>query len=294
MALDQVDVDKLNDDKEMSFMDHLEHLRWHIFRSVLVVVVFSIVAFLNGDFVFKTIIFGPKNKDFITYRVLCSLGHKFFGSEALCFSPPDFQVVTRELGEQFMTHFNISFWIGLIISFPYILWEIWRFIKPGLYEKERKSARGLVFVCSVLFLVGVLFGYFVLSPFSISFLAGYDVAGTLTLPTLDSYVSFMTMFTIPVGLIFELPVAIYFLAKIGLITAQFMKDYRRHAIVVILIIAGIITPPDVTSQILVTLPLIFLYEASIIVAQRVERTIKKKEEEELKLELKNYSSNKQS
>lgn len=268
MPLDQVDVDKMDEDEteetEMSFLDHLEELRWHLVRSVLSIVVFGTITFLAKDFVFKSVILAPKEKTFATYKFFCSLGETF------CFFPKPFDLTTIALGEQFFVHLKVSFFLGLMLSFPYIFWEIWRFIKPGLYPKERNAARGIVFICSFLFFSGVLFGYYVISPFAISFLASYNV-GAVNTTTLDSFVSYMTMFTLPTGLVFELPIVVYFLAKVGLVGPSFMRQYRRHAVIVILVVASIITPPDVVTQFLIGLPLYGLYEISILIAARVEK-----------------------
>jgi sec-independent protein translocase protein TatC len=258
---------------EMSFLEHLEALRWHIIRAIAAIVVVGIGVFVAKDFVFDKIILGPTNQDFATYRWFCSLGEK------LCFYPKGLEIITRDISEQFLVHIRVSVWLGLIVAFPYVFWEFWRFVKPGLYDKERNAARGVVFICSALFIVGVLFGYYIISPFAITFLSSYSVsekiANTTTLSTL---VNSMTMFTIPTGLVFELPIVIYFLAKIGLVSADFLKTYRRHAIVVILIVAAIITPPDVITQLLVTIPLYSLYEVGIVIAKRVERNQKLAEE----------------
>ena len=250
-------------EKEMSFLDHLEELRWHIIRSLLSVVIFASIVFMLKDFVFNTIILGPMNSDFPTYRVICGL------SEILCFEPPNFSLDTRQLGEQFFIHLKVSIWLGVIISFPYILWELWRFIKPGLYKTEQKAARGMVFVCSTLFLTGVLFGYYIISPFAVSFLAGYSVSDTIiSSPTLASYVNNVTMFTLPTGIIFELPIVVYFLSRIGLVSPELMKKYRRHAIIIILLFGAIITPPDVVTQFLIGIPVFVLYELSIHISKR--------------------------
>lgn len=248
---------------EMTFLDHLEELRMHILRSGISIVVFGIAVFLAKDFVFNTILFGPRRPDFPTYRVLCAI------SDALCIPPPDFEILTRDLGEQFIVHIKSSFWLGLVISFPYIFWEFWKFVRPALYPKEQKAARGLVIICSLLFGLGVAFGYFILSPFAMSFLGNYSV-GVTSAPTLASYIDYLTMFTIPVGLVFELPVLAWFLSRIGLLTPAFLRAYRREAIVVILILAAIITPPDATSQIIVAVPILILYEVSIWISARVE------------------------
>lgn len=255
----------------MSFFDHIAELRKHILRAALAIVIVGVVAFLNRDFVFNTLIFGPRHADFPTYRIICNLSHSVGLGDKMCFTPPEFEIITRQLGEVLMQHLYVSFWLGFIGAFPFIFWEFWKFISPGLYDKERKAVRGVIGICSLLFLAGVSFGYFVIAPFSISFLAGYTLEGLQVAPTLDSYVTYMTMFTLPMGLVFEMPVMAYFFAKIGLIGASFLRAYRRHAIVIILIIAAIITPPDVVSQTMVAIPLFLLYELSIIVVARVQR-----------------------
>lgn len=273
MPLDQQhEIERQQNERgEMSFFDHIAELRKHILRSVLAIAVVGVVAFLNKDFVFNTLIFGPRYADFPTYRALCGISHAVGLGDNMCFTPPVFNLITRQLGEVLMQHLYVSFWIGVIGAFPFIFWEFWKFVSPGLYEKERKAVRGVVGVCSLLFLLGVAFGYYVIAPFSISFLAGYTLEGLEVSPTLDSYVTYMTMFTLPTGLIFEMPIVAYFLAKIGLVGAAFLRNFRRHAIVVILIIAAIITPPDVVSQTLVGIPLYALYEISILVVANVQR-----------------------
>lgn len=264
---------------EMSFFDHIDELRKHIMRSALAIAVVGVVCFLNKDFVFDTIIFGPRSPDFPTYRVLCSFSHAIGMGDAVCFTPPNFNLITRELGEVIMQVLFVSFWMGVIGAFPFIFWEFWRFISPGLHDHERKAVRGVVVICTALFLLGVLFGYFVIAPFSISFLAGYTLENLEVAPTLDSYVTYITMFTIPTGFIFQMPMAAYFFARMGLIGVALLKSFRRHAIVAILILAAVITPPDVISQTLVGIPLYLLYEVSILVVARVERKRKKEMEE---------------
>lgn len=255
---------KNKDDKEMSFLDHLEELRWNIIRAVASILVFTIVVFLSKDFVWNKIILAPTDQDFFTYRFFCNI------SESLCFGPDKIDFITRDVGEQFMMHMVSSFWLGVVIAFPYIIWELWKFIKPGLYEKEQKTIRGVVGICSLLFFLGVAFGYYVVTPFGLTFLSQYEISDKIqNTVTLSSYVNYLTMFVLPLGLIFELPVVVYFLAKVGIVTGQMLKSFRRHAIVVVVIIAAIITPPDVASQILVSLPLIGLYEVSILIASRV-------------------------
>ena len=274
MPLDQMDVDKMDNQSvqstegEMTFLEHLEELRWHLVRAVVSIVIFGIAVFVAGDAFFDAVILAPKEKSFATYQFICGL------SENLCFYPPQFDLITRELGEQFFVHMKVAFFVGLIVSFPYIFWEVWRFIRPGLYPNERKAARGIVFICSTLFILGVLFGYYVIAPFAITFLANYNV-GAVSAPTLASYVSYMTMFTLPTGLVFELPIIVYFLSKVGLVGPKFMRTYRRHAFIVILILAAIITPPDVITQFLIGIPLFLLYEVSILISARVVKSNEK-------------------
>jgi sec-independent protein translocase protein TatC len=274
MPLDQVDVDSWDPDsagKEMSFFDHIEELRWHILRAVGAVVVVAVGLFIAKDFVFKQVIFGQRNPDFPTYKVLCRLAD-YTGIKGLCIAPPQFNIETRDLGEVFFQHMAVSFFLGLVMAFPYVFWEFWRFISPGLHIRERRAARGIVFICSMLFGLGVSFGYFVIAPLAISFLSGYTLDGVKVTPTLSSYINYMLMFTLPIGIVFELPVLAYLLTTLGLITPALMKSYRRHMVVILLLISAIITPsPDVMSQLLVWVPLYTLYEVSILVSKRVEK-----------------------
>ncbi|MFN8339792.1 MAG: twin-arginine translocase subunit TatC [Saprospiraceae bacterium] len=260
-------ITQTDDGKEMGFLDHLEELRWHVIRAGIAVCVFAIVALIFQNEVFEYIVYAPKKPDFITYKVFCAI------SEATCFSPPQLTLITRELGEQFFMGITVSIYIGVIASFPYIFYEFWKFIKPGLYDAEVKIANRLIGATSFLFILGVAFGYYIIAPFAISFLGSYSV-GTeaINSPTLSSYVSYLTMFTVPVGLAFELPIVVYFLAKIGIIGPAIMRKYRREAFLVIFIVAAIITPPDALTQILVGIPMYVLYEISIYVAARVVKS----------------------
>lgn len=257
---------------EMSFLDHLEELRWHILRAVIAVLVGTITFFSMGKVVFKTLIFAPKNEDFITYRILCNI------SEKMCINPAHITLIRTEIGEEFFVHIKASIFLGITVAMPFIIYEIWKFIKPGLYDKEKKHARGFVFFSSLLFVLGILFGYYIISPFAISFLSNYSVGDEVTVSsTLSSYVSYLTMFTMPAGILFQLPIVVYFLSKIGVITPMFLKQYRKHAYIVILLLAAIITPPDVVSQILIGIPLYILYEISIVISNRIY----KKQKQEL-------------
>ena len=277
MPLDQVDVDKIGEPqtngevKEMSFLEHLEELRWHIIRSLVAIVSIGIVLFVFKNWMFDTVIFGPTNKDFFSYKVICQISNAVGLGDTMCFEPPEFPKIAIGFGETFIMSIKVSFVLGFIFSFPYVFWEFWRFIKPGLYENERKAARGTVFICSFLFLLGVAFGYFIIAPFAVNFLAGYTIPGVQNSPTMSSFINYMIMFTAPAGLIFELPVVVYFLSRVGLVTPETMKKYRRHSIIGILLLAALIIPPDVVTQFLIGIPLFVLYEVSILISARVKK-----------------------
>ncbi|MBT8195374.1 MAG: twin-arginine translocase subunit TatC [Bacteroidia bacterium] len=253
----------------MSFLDHLEALRWHLIRSVIVVVALAIVAFVKKTFVFDVLVLGPKNPDFLTYQWLCKLSDKT-GID-LCIEEISFVVKNLAMAGSFTMHMWVAIVAGIIVGFPYIAWEIWRFIKPALKSSELKYARGMVFYISILFMIGVLFGYYIISPLSVNFLGGYTVSAEVPNEiSLQSYVSTVATLTLMAGVVFELPVFVYFLTKIGLVNPPFLRAYRRHSIVVILIIAALITPsPDIISQIIVAIPLLLLYEVGIYVSKMV-------------------------
>ena len=264
-------LDQIGDEKEMSFLDHLEELRWHLIRSVIAIFVFSIAAFISVDFVFNTIVFGPAKIDFWTFRKLCELS-ELIHSPALCIDTLDFKIQSRQMTGQFTMHITSSFAIGLIVAFPYIFWEFWRFISPGLRLNEKKVSRGAVFSVTVLFTLGVLFGYYIMSPLAVSFLAGYQVSDMVSNEfDITSYVSTISTLVLGSGLLFQLPMVVYFLSKIGVVTPELMRSYRRHAIVVILILGAVFTPPDPFSQILIALPLFGLYQLSIFISARVRK-----------------------
>jgi len=261
-------------EEEMSFLDHIEALRWHVIRGLIAVFIIAVIVFLSKDFVFNVIIFGPLGPDFFTYRTICNI------SEALCFSPDNLAVKTLSIQEKFITHLKVSFWMGVIIGFPYLFYEFWKFVKPGLYDAEVKAARGIVLICSLLFITGVLFGYFIISPFAITFLSNYNIGDQVAAEvTLSSLVSTLTMFTLPAGIVFELPIVIYFLSKIGLVTPEFLRQYRKHAFVIILVVSAVITPPDVVTQLLIGFPLYLLYEISIKISARVVKKAAEKAKE---------------
>jgi sec-independent protein translocase protein TatC len=258
-----------NVENEMSFLDHLEALRWHLVRSILSIVVFAIVAFIFKDFIFTHIIIAPKTPEFFTNRNLCAFGN-LIGISALCINSEPFQLININMAGQFTTHIMVSMIIGLILAFPYLVFELWRFIGPALYEKERTYAKGAVFYISLLFMLGVLFAYYVIIPLSVNFLGSYKVSAEVTNQiNLTSYISTVSAIVLAAGVLFELPVLIYFLTKIGLVTPEYLKKYRRHSLVIVLVLSAIITPPDVFSQILVAFPLMLLYEVGIKLSKRI-------------------------
>lgn len=269
-----------NLEAEMSFFDHLDVLRKHLIRSAVAIVLFTSLAFYFYDFIFDTVIMGPSKPTFWTYRMLCHIGDVLH-RPGFCIDKINIQLINTEMAGQFTLQINSSFLIGITLGFPYVLYEIWLFVKPALHDKERKAASGFVFYASLLFILGVLFGYYVITPESISFLAGYNVSSTIkNLFTIDSYISSVATLTLATGVVFELPILIYILATMGIMTAKFMKETRRYAIIVILIIAAVVTPtPDMLTMTVVSIPLFLLYEVSIFVAAAVDKRRKKKEEE---------------
>jgi len=263
---------------EMSFLEHLEELRWHIIRSFSLIIVFAIVAFIMKDFIFDTIIFKPKTPEFWTNKMLAKLG-ELVGTDVLNINQNHLKLIALKMSDQFMLHFMVAIVVGLIVASPFVFYEIWRFIKPALYDKEKKHASGAVFYTSVLFLIGILFGYFLIVPLSIDFLTTYSVSAEVENQiNMRSYISTVTSITFASGIIFLLPIFSYFLSKVGILTPQFMRTYRKHSYVVMLLLAAIITPPDVFSQIMVAIPLVFLYEISIFISRSV---VKKREKEML-------------
>jgi sec-independent protein translocase protein TatC len=267
VALDQVQ----EEEEGMSFLDHLEALRFHLLRSVAAILVFSVIAFLAKSIVFGMIILGPSKVDFFTYRVLCDVAN-WLNVPALCIDKLPFTIQSRQMTGQFSMHMTSSFIVGFIAAFPYVFWEFWRFISPGLYDKEKNAASGAVFFVSFLFLLGAAFGYYVLAPLSINFLANYQLdPSILNEFDITSYVTTLVMLVLASAIMFQLPVVVYFLSMSGLVTSKMLKAYRKHSIVMILILSAIITPPDVISQLLISMPIMVLYEVGISIAKRLEK-----------------------
>ncbi|MCG8702308.1 MAG: twin-arginine translocase subunit TatC [Bacteroidales bacterium] len=249
-------------EKEMTFLEHLEELRWHLIRSAIAIFVFASVGFIFKSILFDVIFMGPSDSEFITNRLLCKIN--------ICINQASVPIQNFMMTGQFMSHIKISLIAGIVIAFPYIVFELWRFISPALHNNEKKMARGAILVIWLLFILGIAFGYFIVCPLSINFLINYQVSEqVVNNPKLMSYISLVASISLASGILFQLPVVVLFLSKIGLVTPKFLKKYRKHALVVILILSAIITPPDIYSQILVSIPILVLYEISISISKRI-------------------------
>ncbi|MBU2652163.1 MAG: twin-arginine translocase subunit TatC [Bacteroidetes bacterium] len=259
---------KPDPEKEMSFWEHLEELRWHIVRSVAVILTLAIVAFIFRNIIFDEIILAPKDSGFITNRLLCRLS-EILNVQALCLGNLDLEIINIKMSGQFMTHMYVSIVAGLVLGFPYVMGEVWAFIKPALKPRERKHSGGAVLVCSFLFLLGVLFSYFLIVPLTLNFLGTYQVSESVANQiALNSYISTVVSVTFAVGIVFELPILVFFLTKAGIVTPGFLKKNRKYTLVILLVISAIITPPDIFSQVMVCIPLMLLYEISIVISKR--------------------------
>ncbi len=269
-------------EKEMSFLQHLEELRWHLIRSVIVIMLVAIGLFIFPDFLFEKIIFAPTKTDFWTFRKLCELG-TVINTDILCFQDFPFELQSRKMMGQFMMHMTASLVGGIILAFPYLFFEVWRFVAPGLYSHERRTSRGAVFVVSLLFSIGVTFGYFIVTPVAINFFANYSVFEEVRNQfDITNYVSTVLIIVLGSGVLFQLPIVTYFLSKIGVVTPALMRKYRKHSIVGIFILSAMITPPDPFTMIFIAFPLIGLYQISILISGRVIRKAAKRELEKQK------------
>lgn len=278
---------KVAPEKEMSFLDHLEELRWHLVRSTMAVMIVAILAFIFKGFIFDTLIFGPTRPDFPTYATFCEIS-RYLGMDAFCFQEMPFKIQSRTMAGQFSAHMWTSIYAGIIIAFPYILYEFWKFISPGLKDNERKSSRGFIVIASFLFFLGVLFGYYLITPLSINFLGNYQVSDeVINQFDLDSYISLVRTSVLACGIVFELPILMYILTKIGLITPEILRKYRKFALIIVLVLSAIITPPDIVSQIIVAIPILILYEVSIYISKIVIRNKEKEGKKEEKKRGKN-------
>ena len=255
----------------MTFTDHIDDLRGHLIRSLIVIIVCAVIAFINIEWIFKDIIFAPSHPEFISNIWMCQIDHTF-GITGLCMEGVNLKFISTSMSGQFMLSFSSSFFIGFILAFPFILWEFWRFIKPALKPGEIKQAKGLVFWGSILFFMGVLFAYYLVAPFTINFFASYVLTPDIEVkPTASSYYSDMSDMVLGMGIVFELPIIVYFLSRIGVLTPKLMREKRRYAILILLLLATIITPPDMLSCWFVFIPLYMLFEISIVLSARVQK-----------------------
>ena len=257
--------------KEMTFIDHLDELRKHLIRVIVAIIILMALCFSLKRFLFPYLIFAPQSEHFLSYKALCYLSQLFSNGNA-CNNDYSFEIVNLSMTGQFLMHLKVSLYAGLILAFPYILYEAWLFIKPGLYPNEKKTSIYFLIYGSSLFLSGVLFSYFIVSPISMQFLTNYTLSPEIkNTISLESYIGFLSSLTFAGGIMFELPVVIYFLAKAGLVTDKTLKSFRKHSIIIILFISALITPPDISSQLILSLPLLLLYEISIIIAKRISK-----------------------
>ncbi len=264
---------------EMSFMDHLEDLRWLLVRSTAAVLIAAVGVFFVSDYIFDVILFGPLNPNFVTYRSFCDLSHYLGFQESICVTELDFILQNTAMEGQV----NILIWIcivgGIILAFPYILYELWKFISPALYSKERKNAKMFIFSASILFFLGVLFGYYLVIPMSVNFFATFKVSALVKNEfNIESYVGMVKSSVLASGLFFEMPIIVYFLTRLGLVTPVFLRKYWKWAVVIILIVAAIVTPPDVVSQVIVAIPMLLIYELSILISKIVHKNKLKRED----------------
>ncbi len=269
--------------EEMSFMGHLEALRWHLMRSVIVWLVAAVTIFFFIDWVYDTIILAPASENFVTYDILCRFGRWIGIGDRLCLPPVVINFQVTQVNGTFTSAVSIALIGAVIVVFPYLFWEFWRFVKPALSAKEKKYARGSIFWVSLCFFIGAAFGYYLLAPFTFNFLASFTLGKSGLIqyrPSINDYIDSLTNLILGCGIAFELPILAYVLAKIGLITSGFLKRYSKYAFVLILLVAAVITPsPDITSQIIVALPLLLLYWISILLVSRVDRKKAKAEKE---------------
>ena len=272
------------DINEMSFLDHLEDLRWHLIRICSAVMIVATLAYIFSRFIFDEIIFAPLHMNFPTYAFLCKAAQFLDVTTTFCSDKIPLILQNRTIAGQFSADIWTAILGGFIISFPYVIYQLWSFISPGLHKEERKHSRGFIIICSLLFFIGVLFGYYIITPLSINFLANYSISSMVDNQIdISSYIALVRASALASGLIFELPIIIYFLTKIGLVTPEFLKTYRKYAMVIVLILSAIITPPDIASQVIVAIPIIILYQVSITISKIVIRNQKRKEKKNVRV-----------
>lgn len=265
---------------EMSFLDHLEDLRWHLIRATSAIMIVASLAYVFSKHLFDGIIFAPLNMSFPTYEFLCKAANYIKVETTFCGDQIPLILQNRTMAGQFSADIWTSIYAGFIIAFPYVVYQLWKFISPGMHPTERKHSRGFIIICSLLFFLGVLFGYYIVTPLSINFLANYSISEMVDNQIdISSYIGLVRSAALASGLVFELPIIIYFLTKIGLVTPEFLKKYRKYALIIVLILSAIITPPDIASQIIVAIPILILYQVSIYISKIVVKNQKRKEKE---------------
>lgn len=263
--------------KEMSFLNHLEELRWLLVRSTIAIIIMACCTYFFSEILFDTIIFGPTRPSFYTYRLFCDLSHELKFGDSICIEELPFIIQNTLMEGQVNMFVWMCLLAGFILAFPYILFQIWNFISPALYSNEKKNAKFFIFISSILFFLGVLFGYFIIIPMSVNFVATFTVSEMVKNQfTLESYIGLFKTSVLAGGLFFELPIVVFFLTKLGLVTPEYLRKYRKYAIVIVLIVAAIVTPPDVVSQIIVAIPMMLIFELSVIISSLVYRKMQRK------------------
>lgn len=263
----------------MGFLDHIEALRWHIIRAVIAIIIAAIAVFIKVEWIFDKVILGPAHNDFISYKWFCALG-RFLHYDAFCLSDIKMEFQNTAVTGQFMMSMSVSMMLGFILAFPYVLWELWKFIKPALKPEEIKYAKGIVFWCSVLFFVGVSFAYLIVAPYTINFFGNYQLSPQFkNIITIENYYDTISNLVLALGIVFELPIIVYFLSRIGILTPKFMREKRKYAVLILFVLSEIITPPDLFSCLLVFFPLYTLYEISVFISARAIRSRLKNKQE---------------
>lgn len=258
------------DRNDMSFLNHLEELRWHLVRSFVAICIIAIAVFAFSKIIYEDFLFAHLNADFPTYKWLCNLANSFGFESDFCSISFTTNLQSLAPTGQLMNLVWTSLILGFIVAFPYILWELWKFISPGLHKKERKKSRRFIFWASLLFFIGVLFSYYIIAPLSVYFFYNFEITDLIENKfDFKTHINLITNTLLGVSLMFELPVIMFFLTKMGLVTPSFLKKYRKMALVLVLVLSAIITPPDVASQVIVTIPIMILYEISIFISKRV-------------------------
>ena len=258
----------MSDDKQMTFLDHLEELRWRLVRMAISILVFAIAIWIFQEWIMDNIFLAMKSPDFISFKIIC----EYLG---VCVEAIPVKMQSMTVSGQFSYALMMSIMGGIVVAFPFIFSQIWGFVKPGLKHKEKSIAKGIVFYVSILFFLGIAFGYFVVAPLAVQFFGSYKISAKIdNIFTVNSYMSTILSTVFYSGLLFLLPVVSYLFTKLGVLNSDYLRKYRKHAIIGILVLSAVITPPDLISQVIVGVPILLLYEAGIFVSRRVEKKMK--------------------